>query len=396
MQIQSERKKNHAARNHGHRNIYIIAGEASGDRIGSNLMNEMNAQNPDSYFHGIGGEQMIHSGLAPLFPIEEISYMGFLDILLNIFKLKSLINKTIADIKSKNPDIVITIDSPGFCYRVVKSLRDDGYKGRIMHIVAPSVWAYKPSRAKKFALIYDHLLALLPFEPPFFEKEGLNTTYIGHPVFEQSFGEENNFRQRYDIKKDEQIILVTPGSRKGELKKHLPDFVNALNKLALTNSFIACFSLINHKELVEKYLTNASFKYIIVGNSDRLASYSAADIALAKSGTNTLEIAASKTPMIVAYKVDLLSYIVIKTLIKIKYASLINIIAGKEILPEFLQSNCNSDSLCKGMKGLLDNKKARDEQVTKAGKILKLMGYGSKEKPSAIAAQSVWKVINEN
>lgn len=376
--------------------IYLIAGEASGDRIGRNLINEMISQNPAVYFYGIGGEQMIQSGIESLFKVEEISYMGFFDVLLNICKIKSLINKTIEDIKSKNPDIVITIDSPGFCYRVVKGLRDDGYKGLIIHIVAPSVWAYKPERAKKFALIYDHLLALLPFEPPFFKKEGLNTTYIGHPVFEQHFGEDNDFRDRYDIKEDAKIILVTPGSRKGELKRNLPDFINALNSLSDTNSFIACFALTGYKELLEEYLKNASFKYIIVSNSDRLASYSAADIALAKSGTNTLEIAASKTPMIVAYKVDFLSYMIIKILIKIQYVSLINIIAGKEILPEFLQSYCNNNALCSALKNLLEDKKTCDEQVKEASEILKLMGYGSKEKPSTIAAQTIWKIINEN
>lgn len=374
--------------------VYIIAGEASGDRIGINLMHSLRERYKEISFCGIGGDLMTHSGLTSLFPVEEISYMGFWDILLNIFKLKSLINKTIEDIESKSPDLVITIDSPGFCYRVVKGLRDARYKGLIMHIVAPSVWAYKPQRAKKFAKIYDHLLALLPFEPQFFEKEGLNTTYIGHPVFEQTFGVENNFIERYNILGEEKVILVTPGSRKGELNRHLPEFVASLNKLAKTNSFIACFALVNNQEIVTEYLKNASFQYIIVDGNDRLAAYSAADIALAKSGTNTLEIAASKTPMIVAYKVDLFSYFVIKCFIKIKYASLINIIGGTEIIPEFLQSDCNSDSLCRAMKSLLESKEIRDKQVKEATKVLKLMGYGSQEKPSSVAAGAVVALIS--
>lgn len=370
--------------------IYIIAGEASGDTIGCNLIKKIKESNPDIVIHGIGGAKMESAGLTSLFPIDKISYMGFFDILFHILELKQLINSTIKDIKNKNPDVLITIDSPGFCYRVVKSLRKDGYKNKIMHIVAPSVWAYKPKRAKKFAMVYDHLFALLPFESPFFEKEGLKTTYIGHPVFEQEFRKNNDFRSRYNINKNEPLILVTPGSRMGELKRHLPDFIEALNKLSSTDSFTACFAVINHKELVEAYLKNASFKYIITGNSDdRLASYGACDIALAKSGTNTLEIAASKTPMIVAYKVDLLSYFIIKLFIKVKYASLINIIAGREIIPEFLQSDCNKDDLCSGMKYLLDNKEARSKQVADATKILKQMGYGSKDHPSSIAAKVI-------
>ena len=345
-------------------------------------------------FAGIGGDKMQAEGLTSLFPMDELSHMGLLEIIPHIFHLKRRIRETIDDIKFKKPDVVVTIDSPGFCYRVAAALRDEWPEVKLIHIVAPSVWVYKPGRAKKFAKVYDHLLTLLPFEPPYFEKEGLPSTHIGHPIFEQNFGDAGDFRKKYKIGASAKLVVVTPGSRKGELVRHLPSFTEALNDVArFYEDLTCCFVLTSNFALVEDYLKDAKFKYIIVSHEERLAAYAAANVALAKSGTNTLEIAASKTPMIVAYKLNALTGFMIKMTAKIKYASLINIIGDKEIIPEFLQSNCNAQSLSVALRNLLDNDVIATKQIAEAAIVLKKMGLGSKEVPSAIAAKVIVKYL---
>ncbi len=372
--------------------IYFIAGEVSGDMLGANVMKGIKNLTPSQGidFVGIGGDKMQAEGLDSLFLMDELSHMGILEIIPHIFHLKKRIRQTIDDIKAKKPDLVVTIDSPGFCYRVALALRAEWPEVKLLHIVAPSVWVYKPGRAKKFAKVYDHLLTLLPFEPPYFEKEGLPATYIGHPIFEQSFGDAGDFRKEHKIGPNTKLVVVTPGSRKGEIVRHLPSFIEALNNTArFYERFICCFVLTSNSALVEDYLKDAKFKYIIVSHEERLGAYAAADVALAKSGTNTLEIAASKTPMIVSYKLNALTGWMIKMTAKVRYASLINIISNKEIIPEFLQGNCNAQSLSVALRSLLDNDVIATKQIDEAAVVLKKMGLGSKDSPSHIAAKVI-------
>lgn len=428
---------------------YIIAGEQSGDMIGSSIMTQMKLINPKIKFFGLGGVAMENAGLRSLFPMNYISLMGIFEILPHIFHIRKLIRQTVDDIKSQKPDVVVTIDSPGFCYRVAKILREEWPEVRLIHVVAPSVWVYKPGRAKKFAEVYDHLLTLLPFEPPYFQKEGLDSTFIGHPVFEQEFLDHSSdlSSRSLGINKEaesalvipalepesrsqkepqsgasscwipdhdnaapglsgmtcslchsgggtnpseEKVILVTPGSRGGEIKRHMPIFVEALNKLAKTKEFIACFLVPNEVcGLLDEYLLKADFKYIRADSKDKLKFYASADLALAKSGTNTLEIAASGTPMIVAYKLNFLTSLIIKLTAKVKYASLVNIIAGSEILPEFLMSRCNADALSNALSNMMDNPEIGKKQVREAKKVLKTMGLGAKNTPSLLAANVI-------
>ncbi|MES2214572.1 MAG: lipid-A-disaccharide synthase [Pseudomonadota bacterium] len=373
--------------------IYIIAGEVSGDMMASKIIDALREISGNLTFYGIGGEGVQKRGIVSLFDIKRISLMGFLEIIPHILSIKNLIQSTVDDIKLKNPDIVITIDSPGFCFRVAKLLRNTCPKIKLMHVVAPSVWVYKPGRAKKFATVYDHLLTLLSFEPPFFEKEGLASTYIGHPIFEQEFGGGEAFRKSHGIDKDTKLILVTPGSRRGEIVRHLPIFCEAIEKLSKHYpKFIVCCAIVGHEDIVHSYLKDVSFKYFIANGDERLQAYAAANAALAKSGTNTLEIAASKTPMIVAYKLNTLTYFIIKMLAKVKYASLINIIGKSEIIPEFLQFNCTTDKLYTALKGILDTR-AGERQIKDAEEVLRSMGYGSETKPSSVAAKAIMRVI---
>lgn len=378
--------------------IYLIAGEISGDFIGSRLMHSLKniykLEEMKLEFVGVGGSQMEEAGLQhSLFPISQINLMGFVEIIPHIFRITKLIKQTIDDIIQHNPDLLITIDSPGFTYRVVKKVRKIRPNLKIMHIVAPSVWAYKPSRAMKYAKIYDYLLALLPFEPPYFQKVGLDCRYIGHPILEQYFYDDKDKEQ---LKRELQIpilaklLCVTCGSRKAEIIRHAPIFTEAINLLVrqfpnLQVIFVTADS--SHKSLIEPFLSDALFSYYF--SSNRLKVFAVSDLALAKSGTNTLEIAACNTPMVVAYKLNFVSFLLIKLLIKIPYISLINIIANKEILPELIQFNCTKSNIAARLTSLLVDKEKAAEQVKESQRILMELGFQVSNSPSNVAAHII-------
>lgn len=367
--------------------IYLIAGEVSGEAIGAKLMIELKKLIPNTKFHGIGGSAMEAHGLSSLFKYDRINLMGFVEVLPHIFRLRKLIKQTANDIIEKNPQVLVTIDSPGFCYRVAKLVKQTRPDMKMIHIVAPSVWAYKPGRAAKFASIYNHMLALLPFEPPYFEAVGLPTTYIGHPVFDQEFGGGEEFRRRHEIADDAKLIVVTPGSRRGEIARHLPLFLEALKGVRKQYKELIAVIVYADKRLLPDLLPAKD--YITIGSEEKLAAYAAADAALAKSGTNTLEIAASGTPMIVAYKMNFFTYWAVKLMAKIKYASLINIIADKEIIPEFLQHKATAENLTAELLKILGSSKVAKQQVEESMKSLKKMGFGSKSKPAELAAKVI-------
>ena len=370
--------------------IYLIAGESSGDFIGSKLMQSLTSI-MKADFIGIGGPLMGNQGLTSLFPISEISLIGFFEIIPHIYKIKKLINQTIKDITAESPDLLITIDSPGFTYRVAEQVRKTNNNLKIIHIVAPSVWAYKPGRALKYAKIYDHLLALLPFEPPYFQKVGLDCDFIGHPVLEQKFYDNKaTLRNELKISDSTKVICVTPGSRKGEILRHMPIFLEALNMVSdKFKDLHVIFVLANEDQddLIKKSLKGAKFHFTL--STDRLKSFAIADTALAKSGTNTLELAASGTSMVVAYKINIVSFFLIKLLIKVLWISLINIIANKNVIPEFIQFNCNPRAIATGLINLLTKPQKAQEQLEESRKVLDQLGFKNTIKPSDLAAKLI-------
>ena len=243
--------------------------------------------------------------------------------------------------------MVITIDSPGFTFRVASKIREISPHIKLVHMVAPSVWAYKPGRAKKYAQIYDHILTLLPFEPQYFTEHGLASTYIGHPVLEQAFLKGSaGLREEMNIMNDLKVIAVTPGSRKSEIAKHMPIIRKAFDKLSTTYKIKALFVQPDESNIQEisKYLGSTNFDYGF--STNRLKSFAVSDCALAKSGTNTLEINASGTPMIIGYKLNALTYYLLRLMIKVKYVSLINIIPNREIIPEYISIRIQLRKYC--------------------------------------------------
>lgn len=377
--------------------LYFIAGESSGDFIGASLIESLksiNQHDRNIEFYGVGGPRMQDAGINTLFSIDQINLMGFLEVFPHLLKVSKLIEKTVEDILFKNADMVITIDSPGFTYRVAERIKKIAPHIKLVHVVAPSVWAYKPGRAKKYARIYNYLLTLLPFEPEYFISEGLRSTCIGHPVLEQSFLKgTSNLRAEMNLKDQSKVIAVTPGSRKGEIRRHMPIIRMVFDKLFSTHDIEVIFvqpNDFNIKE-IQKFLEGAKFNYSF--STDRLKAFAVSDCALAKSGTNTLEITASGIPQIVGYKLNPITFFLLKMMIRIRFASLINIISNREIIPEYIQSEFNVENLVLALSDLLRDREAGKSQVAEATKILEKIGLNAKEKPSIKAANIILNLL---
>ena len=369
--------------------IYLIAGEASGDALGAGLMRALRQLNPDVAFSGIGGEAMEHEGLQSIFPYRELSIMGFLEVIPHILKLLKRLRETALDIALKKPAVVVTIDSPGFNFRLAQAIKNapETKDIRRIHYVAPSVWAYKPGRAKKTAMLFDALLALLPFEPPYFEKEELPTTFVGHPVlFNPQNGAGAAFRKRHNIG-ESPLLLVLPGSRKGEIKRHLSLFMEATK--SLPDYKIAILAGPAVKDMVVNAVPPDT---LIVDSTEKADVFAAATLALSKSGTVTLELAATGVPMVVAYKTSPISAWLIRRMILIKYASLVNIALNKPIVPELLQEECTVSALTQALKRIATSE-AMQQQRKDCAEAIQVLRGNIHENPSMIAAQTILRCL---
>ncbi len=379
--------------------FFLIAGEASGDVLGSKLIRELklqlNAKNEKFEIIGVGGKLMQQEGLTSIFPMEELSVMGFLEIIPHIFKLLRRIRQTAEIIIKENPDFVITIDSPDFNFRVIKKLKN--YSGKKIHLIAPSVWAYREGRAQKIARLYNLLLAILPFEPPYFEKYGLKTVFVGHPIVENipdfSKKEKINteFRKKYKIEKNDILLCLTPGSRNGEVKKIFPEFIGAVNLLAkkFPNIKVVIPLVDKTRYLIIEMAFALKIEYFLVEKDEKEAAFFSANFAMAKSGTNTVELSLYRLPMIIAYKVNFITYFLVKKMVKIKFANLINLILNREVIPEMLQNNCEAKKIYDKMLGLIKDNNLSQNQVNDSVVGLKLMGLGSQQNASYKATKEI-------
>ncbi|MCE3254586.1 MAG: lipid-A-disaccharide synthase [Rickettsiaceae bacterium] len=379
--------------------IFIIAGEPSGDLLGGKLMSEIKSQSEELTgkkveFIGLGGPRMAEQGLNSIFSIDELSVMGFVEVAPHIPKLLKRINQTAKAIIESGAQMVITIDSPDFCFRVIKKLGKISLpNSKIIktHLIAPSVWAYRPGRAKKIAKIYDLLLAILPFEPPYFEKHGLETLFIGHPITENNHEISGDFRKQNNIADDQLLICAMAGSRIGEVTRIFPEIIGGINILAqkYPNLVVAMPVIAKTKPIIESHLHLLNAKVILIDEDKKYELFKAANLAIAKSGTNNLEIAIAKLPMITIYKLNPLTHSVLKRLIKIKFANLINLILNRELIPELLQDNCQAKKIAEIAEHLISNPQAAQNQVDEAQDVLKILGLGSSESPSQKAAKKI-------
>lgn len=391
--------------------IFITAGEASGDLLGSKIINaiKLNAENIE--FIGIGGEKMLNEGLNSIFPMKDLSVMGFFEVLPRIFLLSKRINQTVNKILEEKPDLILTIDSPGFSFRIMEKLKSKDKKFfdsvKKVHLIAPSVWAYKEKRAQKISKLYNLLLCILPFEPPYFEKYGLKTEFIGHPIFDNS----NKYRLQYsknelskihNISQDDFIMILTPGSREGEITRIFPIMIKTIELLKYNyeekykNLNIFTFVNENTKDLVEFMNQDYDFRSkIIIDESEKEKIMSVADIVLAKSGTNTFEFNIYNIPMVITYTFNWLTNKLAKKMVKVKYANLVNIIADKEIIPEFVLDNADPYLISEEIHKILNNKDIAKQQVEDTIEIIKKLGYSSDIKASKIGADKILELLNE-
>lgn len=339
--------------------IYIIAGEASGDVLGARLIAALRKARPDLQFAGIGGERMAEQGMPSLFPYCELALMGLLEVLPRIRQLKRRLAETKADILARQPALLVTIDSPGFTLRIAEAVKPQGI--RVMHYVAPQVWAWRPGRVKKLRHKIDHLLCLLPFEPAFFEAAGIDVTFVGHPVLESGVdqGDAARFRARHGLAASDRPLIIMPGSRRIEATRLLPIFGATLQSVLPQNP--ALRPVIPVSPIVASLVREAAAawpaKPILVEDiADKHDAFAAAaenGAGLIKSGTSSLEMAVAGVPHIVAYRLNPITAEIMRRLIKVPYASLVNLLCGREVVPERIHEGCSPEGLRKILLPLL-------------------------------------------
>lgn len=381
--------------------LFLIAGEPSGDALGARLMAAAKRLTGGQVrFIGVGGEKMIAEGLVSLFPMGELTLFGVFELLPHLPNLIRRINQTAAEIVRQRPDAVIGVDSPGFTLRVAKKVRAAEPGIPLIHYVAPTVWAWKPKRAAKYAALYDHLLAILPFEPPYFEREGLPCSFVGHSVVESGAGRGDaaRFRAQHGLSATDRLVAVLPGSRKGEVSRLLPDFRATLERLASTHPTLVAVvpTVATVRDRVAAALADWPLRTILVeGDAAKHDAFAAAEAALAASGTVALELALARLPSVIAYRLNPITVALYRRLIRVKYVNLVNLMLDRMLVPELLQEDCRPDHLARELGRLLDDPQARQAQIDGVAEVARWLGQGDVP-PSERAARVVLDIVSQH
>lgn len=368
--------------------VYLVAGEPSGDLLASRLMRALKKKTGgDVRFYGVGGETMAQEGLTSLFDSSELAVMGLMEVIPSIPRILKRISQTVQDIVDKKPDVVVTVDSWSFSARVNKALKARKTGIPQFHYVAPQVWAWKKKRAKTCGRYIDELFALLPYEPPYFEPHGLKTDFVGHPVVEggASKGDGAAFRKEHGIAAGAPLLCVLPGSRRSETKYLLPVFQETVSRLKQKYPALRVVvpTVVTVAEKVKKAVASWNVPVTVVtGEKARYNAFAAANAALAASGTVALELAMARVPYCIAYKMNPISSFLAPLVVKGKYVNLVNILADKLIVKEFLLKNCRADWLANEVDLLLSDETYRQTQISQASQVLNLLGAGQAETPS--------------
>lgn len=378
--------------------VYIVAGEPSGDLLGGRLMAALRQRLDGKVrFAGIGGEAMAAQGLLSRVPLAELAIMGVAEVLPQARRIFRRVAETVADIRRQKPAALVTIDSSGFNWRIAQRLRGAGETLPLIHYVAPMVWAWRPGRARRVARWYDQLLALLPFEPPYFTAVGLPCSYVGHPVVESGAdrGDGAAFRRRHAIPADVPLLIVLPGSRRGEVTKLLPIFAAAVERLVrrypkLRIAVPTVETVADHVTAEVEHWNVPSI--VLRGAAEKYDAFAAGTAALAASGTVALELAMARLPSVIAYRISPLTHAYVRRVVKIAHANLINLILQREAVPELLQQDCTPKKLAAAVEKLLDDPTARAAQIAACQEALRALGYGGVS-PALRAADEVLAVI---
>jgi lipid-A-disaccharide synthase len=372
------------------RKIFLIATEESGDRLGANLMTVLRQRLGGAVqFEGVGGQSMAREGLASLFPIEQLSIMGFSAVIRQLPMILRLIRQTAAAVTQAAPDILVIIDSPDFTHRVARQVRARDPSLPIVDYVSPTVWAWRPGRARAMLGYVDHVLALLPFEPEAYQRlHGPPCSYVGHPLLEQIELLRPDADEQRRRESQPPVLLVLPGSRRGELSHHLAVFGETLGLLDLP--FEPVLPTMPHlQDVVREGVKSWPVQpWIIVGEQEKRAAFRSAHAALVKSGTVTLELALADVPMVAAYRVGAIEALILRRAIQGSSVILANLVIGENVVPEFLQEDCTPAKLSAALRDILSHSPLRRRQTEAFAKIDAIMSTGG-QPPSARAADIV-------
>ena len=345
--------------------IFILTGEPSGDKLASSVISKLKILNSDIQYLSVGGKYLNTLGVKSIYELKEITYIAFTSVLFNIFKIKKKINETVNKIIEFNPDVLFSVDSPDFTLRIAQKVKKINPNIKIIHFIAPKVWAWREGRVKKMKKFMDHILLLFKFEKKYFDKENLPNTFVGHPLLDDEIKDNVKLDNLINTKKI--YISLFAGSRESEIKIHAPilfEFINKLNNKETNFSFVF-HSIDKHKTILNNLLTKQNIHNVEVISDDKIKNeiLRKSKFAIVKSGTVALEVSKLNIPSIIIYKMNFINYFLAKLFLKIKFANMLNIINNREIIPELIQKDCNSNEIFKSVYYFLKKPELIDKQI---------------------------------
>ena len=352
--------------------IFVLTGEPSGDKLAAKAISKLKKITNNIEYLSVGGSHLKSIGIDSIFKLEDITYLGFTRVVINLFKIRKKINYTVKKILEFEPNILFSVDSPDFTLRVAKLVKKKNSNIRTVHFVAPQIWVWREYRVKQLKSFLDHILLLFPFEKKYFDKENITSTFTGHPLLEKQ--EKSKIDINQILKGDKKIFSIYPGSRLSEINILIPilfKFIKLMNKKYI-NMFFVFHSTLEHRRLIQSLLLKEGLKNceVISDEKIKLNMLRRSIFAVSKSGTISLEISDAKIPSIIIYKMNRINFFIVRLLVKVKFANIINIAAGEEVIPELLQSNCNSKNIFETVNRLLHDQQALKNQVMKSQKII--------------------------
>ena len=372
--------------------IFVLTGEPSGDKLAAKAISKLKQVNANIEYLSVGGTHLKSKGIDSIFKLKEITYLGFTRVILNLFKIKGKINYTVEKILEFNPDILFSVDSPDFTLRVAKMVKKKNSNIKTIHYVAPQVWLWRESRVKKIKNFIDHILLLFSFEKKYFDKENINSTFVGHPLLDDEIKNKVDLNHLTD--KNKKIISIFPGSRLSEINTLMPILIKfiTLNQNKYKDFLYVFHATQEFKNLVNQLLSESSLKNCEVMSDENIKKniLSRSTFAIAKSGTISLEICKAGVPSIIIYKMNFLNFFIIKLLIKVRYANIFNIISNYEIIPELLQSKCNPKTIYEFVDSYVKNPELGKTQIMNCNKILEEM------KTDTSSAEKVASILNNS
>ena len=362
--------------------IFILTGEPSGDKLASTAISKLQKDFKDIEYLSVGGTNLKKIGIKSIFDLEEITYLGFTSVLLNIFKIKKKIDQTVNEIIKFNPDILFSVDSPDFTLRVAEKVKQKNNNIKTIHYVAPQVWIWRKNRVKKIKKFIDHVLLLFNFEKKYFDEENIKNTFVGHPLIEKI--ETNKTDINNLIPKNKKVVSIFPGSRKSEIHTLLPillDFIKMMNNKNLDYNFVF-HTTDENKEYIINRIKDKNFDNVDVISNEIIKQeiLSNSVFAVCKSGTVSLQVCNSNVPSIIIYKLSFINFMIFKLLVNVKFANIINIINNKEIIPELLQKECNAKEIYNSVTYMLKNPELAKKQLDNCNQTLE--GIRSKSSSS--------------